>query len=539
MIYGSLSPAANHVWQCTAFAVAAGLLTLALRRNPARVRHWVWVAASFQFLVPLSLLTWRVAPVSAPRNFSIVFHQVSQPFAAPIRAEILRMPVRQPASILPMLLFVAWACGVVGFAAAWWIRWRRIAVVVRAGSRVELPLPIAAISSPAFSEPGVYGLFRPVLLVPEGIIERLTPEQWQTVLAHELSHVRRQDNLIAAIQMLVETVFWFHPLVWWIGKRIFEEKERACDEEVVRLGNDPRIYAQGILKVCELCVESPIACVSGISGGNLRQRIERIVSYGAIRKLNRARKLLLGFAAVTGIAIPIAIGQQTAAPKFEVASIRANHLGSTSSDLGPPIGNRFTARNVYIKILMRVAYNVQDFQIVGAPDWTETDRFDIQATADRSNVNRDEYRLLLQSLLTERFGLNAHRETKEEPVFLLTAASGGSRLKESECAKDAAPNACQTAERTDRGSLRGHFVPMSELCSVLESITGRPVLDRTNLTGMYEIDLKWTPGLPAADDLTGPSLTTAIEEQLGLKLQSGKGPVSMLMVEHIERPSEN
>jgi uncharacterized protein (TIGR03435 family) len=539
MTYGSLSPVANHLWQSTAFAVAAGLLTLALRRNPSRVRHWVWVAASLKFLVPLTLLAWRAAPISTERNFSIVLHQVSQPFATPVNAEILRMPAQQPASILPVLLLVVWACGAAGFALSWWIRWRRIASAVRAASRVDLLLPVPALSSPAFSEPGVYGVFRPVLLLPEGIIERLTAEQWKTVLAHELTHIRHRDNLIATVQMFVETVFWFHPLVWWIGKRIYLEKERACDEEVLRLGNDPQVYAQGILKVCEACLEAPLACVSGITGGNLRQRIERIVSNGAIPELSRARKLLLGFAAVTGIAIPIAIAQQTVTPKFEVASVRPNHSGSTSSDLGAPAGNRFTARNVYVRILMRVAYNVQDYQIVGAPGWTETDRFDIQATADRSKITQDEYRRMLQGLLTERFGLNAHRETREAPVFLLTVAGSGSRLRQSECAKDAAPNACQTAEHTDRGLMQGHFVPMSEFCSVLESITGRPVLDRTNLSGMYEIELKWTPGLAADEGLTGPSLTTALEEQLGLKLQSGKGPVSMLIVDRVERPSEN
>jgi uncharacterized protein (TIGR03435 family) len=145
---------------------------------------------------------------------------------------------------------------------------------------------------------------------------------------------------------------------------------------------------------------------------------------------------------------------------------------------------------------------------------------------------------MLRSLLTERFGLKAHRETKDAPVFILTAASGGSKLKESVCVKDSAANACQTAEHTDRGSLTGHFVPISEFASVLESITGRPVLDRTNLTGQYDIDIRWTPGL-AADDLSAPSLSTTIEEQLGLKLQSGKGPVSILIVEHVERPNEN
>ncbi len=539
MTYGSLSPLANHLWQSTAFAIAAGLLTLALHGNSARVRHWIWVAASFKFLVPFSMLAlWRAAPITAPENFSVALHRVSQPFAAPIDAEILRMPVEQPASILPMLLLAVWACGVMGFAAGWWVRWRRVTAAVRTGSPVELGLRIRAVSSPAFSEPGVYGVFRPVLLLPEGITERLTPEQWKTVLAHEFSHIRHRDNLIATVQMLVETVFWFHPLVWWIGKRIFEEKERACDEDVLQLGNDPRIYAQGILKVCELCLQSPIACVSGISGGNLRQRIERIIDNTAIHKLSRLRKLLIGFAAVAGIAIPIAIGQQTAQPKFEVASIRANHSGSTGSNLAPPTGNRFTASNVYVKMLLRVAYNVQDFQIVDAPGWTDTDRFDIQATANLNNVSRDEYRTMLQTLLTERFQLNAHRETRDTPVFILTIASGGAKLKESVCAKDAAPKACQTGGYNDRGYMKGHFIPISELASVLETSVGRLIVDRTNLPGKYEIELKWTPSL-AADDLTGPSLTTAIEEQLGLKLQSGKGPVSMLVIDHVQRPSEN
>ena len=132
MMYGSLSPVANHLWQSTAFAVAAALITLPLRRNSAQVRHWVWITASFKFLIPFSLLAWRTAPITAQRNFSLVLHQVSQPFAAPVNAEILRMPAQQPASILPVLLFAGWACGVAGIAAAWWIRWRRSAAAVGA-----------------------------------------------------------------------------------------------------------------------------------------------------------------------------------------------------------------------------------------------------------------------------------------------------------------------------------------------------------------------------------------------------------------------
>ena len=103
-----------------------------------------------------------------------------------------------------------------------------------------------------------------------GIIERLTPTQLEAVLAHELTHVWRRDNLTAAMHMIVEAVFWFHPLVWWIGARLVEERERACDEEVLRLGNEAQVYAESILKVCQFYIESPLACVSGVTGSDLR-----------------------------------------------------------------------------------------------------------------------------------------------------------------------------------------------------------------------------------------------------------------------------
>ena len=112
-----------------------------------------------------------------------------------------------------------------------------------------------------------------MLLLPEGIANRLTPEQLQTILDHELCHVRRRDNLTAAIHMLVESVFWFHPLVWWIGARLVEERERACDEQVLRSGNEPRAYAEGILKVCQFYLASKLACVAGVSGAQLKMRI--------------------------------------------------------------------------------------------------------------------------------------------------------------------------------------------------------------------------------------------------------------------------
>ena len=209
------------------------------------------------------------------------------------------------ASVLPAIVWTLWVCGFLGIGASWLLRWRRVAAFVRAGSPANIGLAIRAVTSPAFIEPGIFGVFRPVLLLPEGITERLTPEQWKAVIAHELCHVRRRDNFVGVLQMFVEAVFWFHPMTWWIGKRIFEERERACDEEVLVQGNEPRVYARGILKVCELYLESPMPCMAGVSGSNLRMRIEAILNQTIVKNLNGGTKALLAAAGLFAVAHPL------------------------------------------------------------------------------------------------------------------------------------------------------------------------------------------------------------------------------------------
>ena len=151
-------------------------------------------------------------------------------------------------------------------------------------------------------------MLRPILLLPAGVVDRLTTQQFEAVLAHELCHVRRRDNLTSAIHMIVEAVFWFHPLVWWIGARLIEERERACDEEVLRLGAARQAYAQGILNVCRFCVEAPLKCVSGVGRGDIGKRIERIMGCQEPLGLNAGRKLLLASAGLAALAIPVLVG---------------------------------------------------------------------------------------------------------------------------------------------------------------------------------------------------------------------------------------
>ncbi len=152
------------------------------------------------------------------------------------------------------------------------------------------------------------GVLRPVLLIPDGIADRLTSAQLASVLAHELCHVRRRDNLAASIHMVVEALFWFHPLVWWVGARMVEERERACDEAVLNLGSAPKDYAEAILGVCKLYAESPLVGVSGVTGANLKKRLEAIMNQRIGERLSLAKKLLLTGAGAAALVVPVLFG---------------------------------------------------------------------------------------------------------------------------------------------------------------------------------------------------------------------------------------
>ena len=320
---------ANHLWQSTLFAGLAALLALALRKNYARVRYQLWLAASLKFLIPFSLLIRLGGHLATPYRsaetqpvFYFVIQKVSQPFTqSPNLKQWLT------ASLLPLLpgiLALLWLCGFVTVIALTWLRWRRVTAAMRAAQPIShgrevgvlrhlersagLRKPIAFCMSASSLEPGIFGIIRPVLLWPEAISQHLQDAHLEAILAHEVWHVRRRDNLAGTAHMVVEALFWFHPLVWWLGARLIEERERACDEEVLRLGNPPQIYAESILKTCEFCMGSPLPCVSGVTGADLKQRIVRIMTPESAMKLTLTRKLLLGAMAIGALAGPILVG---------------------------------------------------------------------------------------------------------------------------------------------------------------------------------------------------------------------------------------
>ena len=337
-IWAAVAPAVgNHLWQSTLCVVMAGLLTLALRKNHARARYGLWLAASIKFLVPFSLLIALGSHLARPRivpqadtGFFAAMEQVSQPFTPPAAPEITPpAPSKNAVSLLhllPAILLAVWLCGFLGVVFLWYGRWRRIrkvllwAEALREGREVEalrrleraagIRNPIEVLSSAATTEPSVFGIVKPVLMWPRGISKKLQDAQLEAIIAHEVWHVRRRDNLAASVHMVVEAIFWFHPMVWWLGSRLVEERERACDEEVLGLGFEPQVYAEGIIHVCKYYLESPLVCVAGVSGSNLKKRMERIMNNRTPRKLDFWRKLMLATVGVILFAIMIACNYQ-------------------------------------------------------------------------------------------------------------------------------------------------------------------------------------------------------------------------------------
>jgi beta-lactamase regulating signal transducer with metallopeptidase domain len=305
----------DHLWQSTLFALPLGALTLLLRRHAASLRFWLWFAASLKFLVPFSVLmamgaavTYPVAPMLPDGPTLEALQNTAAPFTNAPAANV----VPDGTTHWIMLLIATWAAGTLLGLLIWGMRWLELRALVRAARPLAMSAPLPVLTSSAPIEPGLIGIFRPVLMLPDGIQARLTTQEMDAILAHELCHFRRRDNLTAAVHMLVESLFWFHPLVWWLGRRLMTERERACDEAVLAAGNDPRVFAEGILNVCRFYIQGPQACASALSGANLRIRIETILANRTTRRLGRGQKFGLSVIAVLSLSLLVLAGREQA-----------------------------------------------------------------------------------------------------------------------------------------------------------------------------------------------------------------------------------
>jgi bla regulator protein blaR1 len=398
----------------------------------------------------------------------------------------------------------------------------------------------------------------------------------------------------------VEAIFWFHPLVWWIGTRLVDERERACDEAVLHNGSEPEVYAQGILNVCKLYVESPLACVSGVTGANLKKRIEAIMADTAAVSLSRAKKAALALAGTAALAIPVVIGilnapairaQSGPRPKFEVASVKLCQPGEAPSGggrkggggAGPDPGLLSIAcqpverliQTAYLRFADgkaqaigtpgRVSQRQVNQPIEGGPAWVRSDRYRIDAKPESPQIQEMMRGPMMQTLLEERFKLKIRREPRDVPVYALVVGKGGPKLQPSHgCVPldftNGPPPPPGPGEHTcgpfgpdANGGIVTYGQTLAGLCAQFSVALDRDVVDRTGIAGLFDMHLDLTDaelfpfdarGATATDGAASAppdSLTAfmAAVQKLGLKIEPAKAAADFLVIEHIERPSEN
>ena len=220
---------------------------------------------------------------------------------------------------------------------------------------------------------------------------------------------------------------------------------------------------------------------------------------------------------------------------IEVAYVKPSRNDTADSNLDSVRG-RLTATNITVRELIRLAYGVRDYQIREAPKWVDSERFDIAAKSVSGNAkNLEDEKSLVRELLADRFQLTTHRETKQMPVYLLVVAKNGPRLQ--------AHNDSGTRTRGGCGRLVGRRVAADAIATILSKQVERPVLNRTGLSGEYDFQLDFTPDSgpcrSAVDPSGAPSIYSAVQQQLGLKLESSRGAVEVLVIDRVEKPSEN
>ncbi|HEU4779887.1 MAG TPA: M56 family metallopeptidase [Steroidobacteraceae bacterium] len=436
----------NHLWQSTLFCGGAWLITLALRANSASLRHWIWLLASVKFLVPFSLLFIAGSYIGLPAariadNQPLILGVALQSVSPLVSPSALQATESGAGSTMLIVLLALWLGGALVVGLRWLLAWRAADSLVRAARPAPGALLDARITD-AEIEPAVARVFHPVVLLPAALLERLSRPEIDAVLAHEHEHIARHDNLKDSIHRVVETLFWFHPAVWWIGRLMIEERERACDEAVLASGHDGGEYASGILAVCRHCHASTAASAAATSG-DLTRRVRYILGNARPAALGAAKALTLLVATLAAATIPMFAGAvDGTARRHELLTLNSRALGGADFSVVPATGRPGTQqridaardgviiRNTTLRDLIALSYGVERWHVSGDGQWLDTPRYDIRAVAHDPVSEPDELdpyalRVLTTRLLASRFDLEIHVNRRcQSPCgrYALTAA---------------------------------------------------------------------------------------------------------------------
>jgi beta-lactamase regulating signal transducer with metallopeptidase domain len=410
----------THLCQSTLVLLAAWVLARACRRNAAAVRYWIWFVASVKFLVPLALLQHlgdrlgRALPEPLPVDAALV---------ATARAVFVPSSPRDlttsDAMLSQLLLFAAaiWALGAALLCLRWLLQWWSVRSRLTFAPEVSLNLPVPVRITSNDLPTGAFGIFQPVVILPRAIMDSLTPAQLRAVLAHEACHIRRRDNLTAAIHHCVQVLFWFYPPVWWIGANLLREREAACDEDVVDEGHEQGVYAESILNACRLGVMARFSSVAASSGGDLHQRLSSIMSEQRAKPITHERFALLFTAATLVCFTPLAAGIADGAFReasdsgpvtFEVITLAPARSGWWHDARFEPEAGRLVLKNFSVLQLIASAYpcSIINDQTAGL----DRVRYDIEVqwSAAGGTSERHLYRALLKQILQTHSNLEVH-----------------------------------------------------------------------------------------------------------------------------------
>jgi bla regulator protein BlaR1 len=545
-ITGSL--AVSIVVKATVVAGAALLVGRFASKRRASVRHLVFAAAFTMLLVgPIAVVF--IPAINVPISTSAFYERLDLPVVTetvPSRLERTPPPVftsavprvRSHAAISDLLLAV-WLIGLAVsllpvFVGLWqlrsirrsglpWLRGREgmRALAERAGIREPAVLLHESVAGPM-----TCGILHPTILFPPDV------ETWADVdvrraMIHELEHVRRRDWIVQCIARSVCSFYWFHPLVWTAWRYLSLEAERACDDAVVEYG-EPVGYAEQLVTLAQ----------------QLLSNTNRAVLAMADRRDLRARVM----------ALLDTRQERGRAGKFEVISVKPGNPESRGFGGVQFSPGRAFGTNVPLSFAINVAYNLSWKQLQGDSPILD-EKFDIDARTAPNAISQDapiperneQLRLMLQTLLADRFKLIVHKETKDLPIYAIVVGKNGPKLKP-------AKETCSAEHPCDGGGgpARGLIIrdgEVSRLADFLTVFMDRIVVDRTGIKGHFDIDLpSWNPspqtgtqvildGHEAAPNPTDATIFTVVQEQLGLRIESTHGPVDLYVVDHVERPT--
>jgi uncharacterized protein (TIGR03435 family) len=577
----------HFLWQGALIAALYAAMRIGIARTSRPNVRYILACAALAAMIAAPLVTWSLMrPSEAPASTHLIDRV---PLAASTTAATLPVSLRETVSSAPSAQFLPWVVAIwlagaialsIRLIGGWVIAARLRSTLVRPAppewqrtlnrlkARVGVSRPVRLLISALAQAPAVVGWLRPVVLVPIGALAGLPSEQIEALLIHELAHIRRHDYLVNILQSVAEALLFYHPAVWWVSGHIRTERELCCDDVAVSIGGDALTYALALAEI-ESSRPAHLTAAMAANGGSLADRIARLL--GQSRPVSRTLPgpAVIVSAILLVVAACVMFGQSADLPRFAVASIKRglDFTLEVPMGVGPRPGGRLTTTNSPLVFLIQKAYGVDPYQVVGGPAWISSEGYNIEAKPE-ANTDQKQMWLMLQTLLADRFKLKLHRETKELPIFALTATKGGPKLPEPKggpCSESMPPP--DVARRQPVAppcgpgifsagtglTMEGINLPMAKFTGFLGRLIGREVIDKTGFTRKFDLHLEFAfddaiagphPRRPVdsdqpADPAARPSIMTALQEQLGLKLESTKGPVEVLVIDSVERPAEN